>query len=449
MRDLYRFRRPCDRIRPPSGAGGGRHAAEARGRLDPDPLGLIDAFLGAPAADAVERTYLAWLVTLAPPSTRRRRRACCWPGRALGERTMAGERLLALLRDTTPLAAPGGRRLHRGPAPACGANMTTQDPGHHRHRLPRRRQDQPGPPPGRARRRQAAGAADQRVRRPRRRPGAARRLRHRGLRRGGRDRARQRLHLLHRGRRLPARHAHDPGPRPRPRPHRDRDLGPGAAQAAGGRVQLARGAQPAHRRRRAGGGRRRGGAGRPLRATIPTAVQARARGRPRARPRDPARGAVRGAARLRRPRPGQQGRPGDGGRPRPRSRPRSAPSCGPGVRLVWTSHGRVDPAVALGLGVGAEGDLASRPSHHDGGEEHGHDEFESFVLPVPPVADPEPWPRRLRAAIRGHDILRVKGFLAVDRQAHAPRRPGRGRAGRALLRPALARGRGAARASWW
>ena len=40
--------------------------AEAGGRPDPDPLGLIDAFLGAPAADAVERTYLAWLVTLAP-----------------------------------------------------------------------------------------------------------------------------------------------------------------------------------------------------------------------------------------------------------------------------------------------------------------------------------------------------------------------------------------------
>ena len=50
----------------------------------------------------------------------------------------------------------------------------------------------------------------------------------------------------------------------------------------------------------------------------------------------------------------------------------------PGVRLVWTSHGKVDPAVALGLGVGVETDLANRPSHHDGGEEHGHDEFESF-----------------------------------------------------------------------
>jgi cobalamin biosynthesis protein CobW len=86
----------------------------------------------------------------------------------------------------------------------------------------------------------------------------------------------------------------------------------------------------------------------------------------------------------------------------------------PGVRLVWTRHGQIDPAVALGLGVGAESDLASRPSHHDGGEEHGHDEFESFVLPVPPVADPASVLDRLRAAIRAHDILRVKGFLAID-----------------------------------
>ena len=85
----------------------------------------------------------------------------------------------------------------------------------------------------------------------------------------------------------------------------------------------------------------------------------------------------------------------------------------PGVRLVWTSHGKIDPSVALGLGVGVESDLANRPSHHDGGEEHGHDEFESFVLAVPELADPEPLVGRLRAAIRGHDILRVKGFLAV------------------------------------
>ena len=121
----------------------------------------------------------------------------------------------------------------------------------------------------------------------------------------------------------------------------------------------------------------------------------------------------------------------------------------PGVRLVWTSHGKVDPAVALGLGVGAETDLANRPSHHDGGEEHGHDEFESFVLPVPAVADPEPLTSRLRAAIRGHDILRVKGFLVVagkpmrhvvqavgervDRYYDRPWRAGEARAGELVV----------------
>ena len=121
----------------------------------------------------------------------------------------------------------------------------------------------------------------------------------------------------------------------------------------------------------------------------------------------------------------------------------------PGVRLVWTSHGRIDPAVALGLGIGAEADLANRPSHHDGGEEHGHDEFESFVLEVPELADPEPLVGRLREAIRGHDILRVKGFLAVagkpmrhvvqavgervDRYYDRPWRPGEGGAGELVV----------------
>ncbi|MGD9512226.1 MAG: GTP-binding protein, partial [Geminicoccaceae bacterium] len=121
----------------------------------------------------------------------------------------------------------------------------------------------------------------------------------------------------------------------------------------------------------------------------------------------------------------------------------------PGVRLVWTSHGRIDPAVAMGIGMAAEGDLANRPSHHDGGEEHGHDEFESFVIEVPPLADPEPLMARLREAIRGHDILRVKGFLAVagkpmrhvvqavgervDRYYDRPWRPGEGGAGELVV----------------
>lgn len=89
------------------------------------------------------------------------------------------------------------------------------------------------------------------------------------------------------------------------------------------------------------------------------------------------------------------------------------PHLRPAVRLLWTSHGRVDPAAALGMGVGAEDDLASRPSHHDAGEEHGHDEFESFVVELPPVADPALVEAGLRTAARRFGILRVKGFLAV------------------------------------
>ena len=83
------------------------------------------------------------------------------------------------------------------------------------------------------------------------------------------------------------------------------------------------------------------------------------------------------------------------------------------VRLLWTNHGRVDPIVALGMEIGAEDDLENRPSHHDGGEEHGHDDFESFVIEVPPVADPAQIETRLREAARRFDILRIKGFLAV------------------------------------
>jgi hypothetical protein len=92
--------------------------ADAQGRLDPDPLGLIDAFLGAPAADAVERTYLAWLVTLASALDPAQAAAQLLRRTAALPRTMAGERLLTLLRDTTRWPRPvvaaftAGRRLH-------------------------------------------------------------------------------------------------------------------------------------------------------------------------------------------------------------------------------------------------------------------------------------------------------------------------------------------------
>jgi cobalamin biosynthesis protein CobW len=89
----------------------------------------------------------------------------------------------------------------------------------------------------------------------------------------------------------------------------------------------------------------------------------------------------------------------------------------PGVQLVWIDHGRIDPQAALGLGVAAEDDLESRKSHHDDGEPHDHDDFASFVMELPSVADPAAFAARLEDVIRRFDLLRVKGFLAVDGKA--------------------------------
>lgn len=83
------------------------------------------------------------------------------------------------------------------------------------------------------------------------------------------------------------------------------------------------------------------------------------------------------------------------------------------VKVLSAREGRVDPAVLLGLGAAAEDDLAARPSHHDAEEEHEHDDFESFVVPLPEIAAPDALIERLRAVAGEHDVLRMKGFAAV------------------------------------
>jgi cobalamin biosynthesis protein CobW len=84
------------------------------------------------------------------------------------------------------------------------------------------------------------------------------------------------------------------------------------------------------------------------------------------------------------------------------------------VKIVTTAEGRVDPAVLLGLSAAAEDDLANRPSHHDAEEGHDHDDFDSFVVELGPVADPAALVARLGAVAAAHDVLRMKGFVAVE-----------------------------------
>ena len=85
----------------------------------------------------------------------------------------------------------------------------------------------------------------------------------------------------------------------------------------------------------------------------------------------------------------------------------------PAVKVVRSRHGALDPAVLLGLDAAAEDDLAARPSHHDGFEDHDHDDFESFLVELPQVAEPAALLARMADAIAHHKILRLKGFAAV------------------------------------
>jgi cobalamin biosynthesis protein CobW len=82
--------------------------------------------------------------------------------------------------------------------------------------------------------------------------------------------------------------------------------------------------------------------------------------------------------------------------------------------LVTATEGRVDLAVLLGLDAAAEDDLAARPSCHDAEDgAHEHDDFDSFVVPLPETDAPDALVARLQSVAARHDILRMKGFASV------------------------------------
>ena len=83
------------------------------------------------------------------------------------------------------------------------------------------------------------------------------------------------------------------------------------------------------------------------------------------------------------------------------------------VRIAPAREGAIDPDVLIGMNSAAEDDLAARPSHHDAEGEHDHDDFDTFVVALPVVRDPDALIDRLVQATRAHDILRVKGFVEV------------------------------------
>ncbi len=106
-----------------------------------------------------------------------------------------------------------------------------------------------------------------------------------------------------------------------------------------------------------------------------------------------------------------------------------------GVQVVRSTMGALPLDVLLGQGIGAEADMDARHEvhhhhHHDDGQDHDddhhhdhdhhhhhdhdHDAFESFVVTLGEVMDPTDFAQKVADVIRRHDILRLKGFAAVE-----------------------------------
>lgn len=81
--------------------------------------------------------------------------------------------------------------------------------------------------------------------------------------------------------------------------------------------------------------------------------------------------------------------------------------------ILPVTEGAIDPKVILGLHAAAEDDLAARPSHHDGADDHEHEDFDTVVIELPEVDDPEALVRAIERLAGEQNILRVKGYVAV------------------------------------
>ncbi|RZO40888.1 MAG: cobalamin biosynthesis protein CobW [Rhodobacteraceae bacterium] len=87
--------------------------------------------------------------------------------------------------------------------------------------------------------------------------------------------------------------------------------------------------------------------------------------------------------------------------------PRSLP-------VVEVAEGVVDPRIILGLEAAAEDDMDARPSHHDAPHDHDHEDFDSIVVELNEVQNPEALARRIEQLAKEQNILRVKGYAAVQ-----------------------------------
>lgn len=90
----------------------------------------------------------------------------------------------------------------------------------------------------------------------------------------------------------------------------------------------------------------------------------------------------------------------------------------PNAKIINTVYGRVDTQLLLGLEATAEKHLETRLSHHDEMEHsHTHDEFESFSIRLGVLPSAKAFEQRIKQLVKNHDILRVKGFAAIEKKS--------------------------------
>ncbi|MDJ0572930.1 MAG: cobalamin biosynthesis protein CobW [Pleurocapsa sp. MO_192.B19] len=86
----------------------------------------------------------------------------------------------------------------------------------------------------------------------------------------------------------------------------------------------------------------------------------------------------------------------------------------PGVKIVTTSQGKIDPNLLLGFNAAVEDHLDSRHSHHDHEAEHEHDDdINSIELTLEQAFDPQTLTEQLKQLLKEQEIYRVKGFINV------------------------------------
>ena len=81
--------------------------------------------------------------------------------------------------------------------------------------------------------------------------------------------------------------------------------------------------------------------------------------------------------------------------------------------ILSMTEGVIDPRLILGLNARAEDDIAARPSHHDGHDDHEHDDFDTVVIDFPEITDPDVLVAAIQRLATEQHILRVKGYVAV------------------------------------